>query len=134
MWWYRITLKTLLHYSSLLCTTGTCKWFDSKKGFGFISPASGEQDLFVHQSSIHSEGFRSLADGEAVEFEIAESNGRTSAVNVTGPGGAYVQGAPYSPPAREPRQGGGNAGGARGGGGGGGGGRGGGGNFYNEKY
>ncbi len=51
---------------------GTVKWFDSKKGFGFIVNSSG-QDVFVHFSSIQSDGFRSLKDGEEVEYE--ESSG-----------------------------------------------------------
>merc|ERR1711884_868332 len=76
--------------------TGHVKWFDVKKGFGFIIPNNGDQDVFVHQTSIHAEGFRSLAEGEEVEFEVDvdESNGRRSARNVTGPDGGYVQGAP----------------------------------------
>eukprot|EP00956_Cyclotella_meneghiniana_P011454 scaffold16073_cov75-Cyclotella_meneghiniana.AAC.4 len=74
---------------------GTVKWFDAKKGFGFLTPDDGSGDIFVHHSSIHATGFRSLGDGEPVEFEIMEEpNGRLKALNVTGPDGAYVQGAP----------------------------------------
>lgn len=73
--------------------TGTVKWFNVSKGFGFISPTDGGEDLFVHQSSIKSEGYRSLAEGEQVEFEIdTGDDGRTKAVDVSGPDGAYVQG------------------------------------------
>lgn len=52
--------------------------------------------MFVHQSSIHAEGFRSLAEGENVEYEVVhdEKKGKSSAANVTGPGGAFVKGAP----------------------------------------
>lgn len=77
-------------------TSGTVKWFDVKKGFGFIVPDDGTDDVFVHQTSIHSEGFRSLAEGESVEFTTMEdpSNGKIKAQNVTGPMGAFVQGAP----------------------------------------
>mmetsp|Transcript_31159 Transcript_31159/g.46523 ORF Transcript_31159/g.46523 Transcript_31159/m.46523 type:complete len:134 (-) Transcript_31159:1659-2060(-) len=74
---------------------GTVKWFDATKGFGFLVPDDGSADIFVHHSAIHAEGFRSLGDGEAVEFEvITEPNGRSKAFNVTGPDGSYVQGAP----------------------------------------
>ena len=48
---------------------GTVKWFNDKKGFGFISQENGE-DVFVHQTSIQSEGFRTLAEGDKVEFEV----------------------------------------------------------------
>ncbi|GKY91745.1 hypothetical protein MPSEU_000146200 [Mayamaea pseudoterrestris] len=73
--------------------TGTVKWFDIKKGFGFIVPDEGGEDIFVHQSSIHAEGFRSLADGETVEFTTQmDPRGRVKADRVTGPLGAHVQG------------------------------------------
>jgi CspA family cold shock protein len=49
--------------------TGTVKWFNDKKGFGFISQDNGE-DVFVHQTSIECEGFRTLAEGDKVEFEV----------------------------------------------------------------
>ncbi|CAM8994693.1 unnamed protein product [Rhodiola kirilowii] len=65
--------------------TGTVKWFNDTKGFGFIIPDDGSKDLFVHQSSIQSEGFRSLAEGESVEYR------RAKAVDVSGPEGAPVQ-------------------------------------------
>ncbi|KAG0576587.1 hypothetical protein KC19_5G091800 [Ceratodon purpureus] len=75
---------------------GKVKWFNSSKGFGFITPDEGGEDLFVHQTSIHSEGFRSLREGEVVEFAVESSDdGRTKALAVTGPGGAFVQGASY---------------------------------------
>lgn len=75
---------------------GTVKWFNSQKGFGFVTPnGEGAEDVFVHQSSIHAEGFRSLGEGEVVEFSIDRSEeGRAKAVAVTGPTGSFVQGAP----------------------------------------
>ncbi|KAK9941616.1 hypothetical protein M0R45_007318 [Rubus argutus] len=100
--------------------SGTVKWFNDQKGFGFITPDNGGEDLFVHQSSIRTDGFRTLGDGEAVEFQIeSDSDGRTKAVDVTGPEEGPVQGRGSG--------GGGRGGGGRGGGGGGRGGRGGGG-------
>ncbi|EHA8588659.1 Cold shock domain-containing protein 4 [Cocos nucifera] len=72
---------------------GTVKWFNGTKGFGFITPDDGGEDLFVHQSSIKAEGYRTLTEGEPVEFSIAEGEGgRTKAVDVTGPDGSSVQG------------------------------------------
>ena len=74
---------------------GTCKWFDVKKGFGFIVPDNGGDDIFVHQSSIYAPGFRSLGQDEAVEFNLfQDERGRHTAVDVTGPDGDYVKGAP----------------------------------------
>jgi cold shock CspA family protein len=87
---------------------GTCKWFSCEKGFGFIQIDGEDKDVFVHQSDIYAPGFRSLADGEPVEFKLIndERNGKAKAVEVTGPDGAYVQGAPK----QEPYYGGGDGG------------------------
>lgn len=100
---------------------GKVKFFDAVKGFGFITPTAGGDDIFVHQSAIHAQGFlhlitrhikilllihllrflfptgfRSLAEGEDVEFDLLEdkTKGKKFAGNVTGPNGAFVQGAP----------------------------------------
>jgi len=75
--------------------SGIVKFFNVTKGFGFISPSDGGDDVFVHQSNVHAKGFRSLAEGESVEFEVGTGDdGRTKAFNVTGPHGDYVQGVP----------------------------------------
>jgi len=50
--------------------TGTVKWFNDSKGFGFISPAEGGDDVFVHFSAIASDGFRSLSEGQTVSYEV----------------------------------------------------------------
>jgi len=99
---------------------GQVKWFNSTKGYGFIVPTDGTPDLFVHQSSILSDGYRSLAEGEDVEFEVgSDQNGRPRAVNVSGPNGQPPQGQPRE---QQSYGGGGGFGGGRGGRGGGGGG------------
>ncbi|OQY05207.1 MAG: cold-shock protein [Planctomycetales bacterium 4572_13] len=61
---------------------GTVKWFDEKKGFGFIIPEEGGDDLFVHHSSIVTEGFRTLNDGQKVEFEAAQGKKGLEATEV----------------------------------------------------
>ena len=61
--------------------TGTVKWFDNQKGFGFIERESGD-DVFVHFSAIKSEGFKSLKDGQDVEFEVVEGDRGPQAANV----------------------------------------------------
>ncbi len=60
---------------------GTVKWFNASKGFGFIKPESGE-DVFVHYSAIQSEGYKSLEEGQAVEFEVTKGPKGHQASNV----------------------------------------------------
>jgi len=60
---------------------GTVKWFNDRKGYGFITPENGE-DLFVHYSSISGDGFKTLSEGEAVEFEVAPGRRGQQAINV----------------------------------------------------
>jgi len=72
--------------------TGVCKWWDHKKGFGFITLDDGSDDVFVHQTNIQTDGFRSLGEGEALEFTVELVDGRKTALNVTGPNGVQVKG------------------------------------------
>jgi CspA family cold shock protein len=64
-------------------TTGTVKWFNDAKGFGFISPeGAGQKDCFVHHSAIQGSGFKSLAEGQRVEFDLVQGQKGPAAENV----------------------------------------------------
>jgi CspA family cold shock protein len=61
---------------------GTVKWFNPTKGYGFIKPASGDSDVFVHISAVERAGLSTLNDGQEVEYEIVTNRGRTAAENL----------------------------------------------------
>jgi cold shock protein len=61
---------------------GTVKWFNPTKGYGFIKPADGEKDVFVHISAVERAGLRTLNEGQTVEYELVTNRGRTSAENL----------------------------------------------------
>ena len=62
--------------------TGTVKWFNDQKGFGFIARSNGEKDVFVHHSAILGQGYKSLKEGDRVEFEVTEGQKGPAATNV----------------------------------------------------
>ncbi|XP_058504879.1 protein lin-28 homolog A [Solea solea] len=83
---------------------GMCKWFNVRMGFGFLSmtdregePLEEPVDVFVHQSKLHMEGFRSLKEGEAVEFTFKKSSKGLESQQVTGPGGSHCVGSERRP-------------------------------------
>jgi len=72
----------LIFIEVFIMATGTVKWFNESKGFGFISPADGSKDVFVHFSAISSEGFRTLAEGQEVTFDVEDGPKGPQASNV----------------------------------------------------
>lgn len=62
--------------------TGTVKWFNNSKGYGFVTPDSGDQDVFVHFSAIEMEGYKTLKEGQKVQFEVTEGPKGLHAVSV----------------------------------------------------
>lgn len=76
------TITFLLILGGYIMKQGTVKWFDAKKGFGFISIA-GENDVFVHFSAIQGDGFKAVEEGDSVEFEVVTGSKGPQAANVT---------------------------------------------------
>ena len=66
-----------------MSVTGTVKWFNDSKGFGFIPPENGQKDCFVHHSAIRGEGFKSLSEGDRVQFDVVQGPKGPAAENVT---------------------------------------------------
>src|SRR5688572_15883922 len=70
------------HQEQVMRTTGTVKWFNDAKGFGFITPEGGQKDCFVHHSAISGQGFKTLAEGDKVEFDVVQGAKGPAAENV----------------------------------------------------
>lgn len=62
--------------------TGTVKWFNGQKGFGFIIPDDGGKDIFVHISAVEKSGMKTLVEGQKVSYDLENSRGKTAAVNI----------------------------------------------------
>ena len=83
--WYGITRTpaTANFRERSMPTKGTVKWFNDSKGFGFITPEDGSKDCFVHHTAIQGEGFKTLREGEQVQFEVVQGQKGPAAENVT---------------------------------------------------
>ncbi|XP_071369214.1 protein lin-28 homolog A-like [Centroberyx affinis] len=97
--------------AALSAGSGVCKWFNVRMGFGFLSmtsrdgtPLDQPVDVFVHQSKLHMEGFRSLKEGEAVEFTFKKSSKGLESLRVTGPNGAPCLGSERRPKGAQKRR------------------------------
>ena len=78
----RSELRRVTQWSKEMPTTGTVKWFNDSKGYGFLTRDDGEKDVFVHHSAIQGEGFKSLIEGQRVEFDVVQGQKGPAAENV----------------------------------------------------
>jgi CspA family cold shock protein len=78
----RNELQNIAINRGITVATGTVKWFNDAKGYGFITPTDGGKDVFVHHSAIDGKGFKSLAEGQKVQYDVQQSPKGPSATNV----------------------------------------------------
>ncbi len=76
------TLNIIVLKKGTNMETGTVKWFNTTKGFGFIQPDQGDKDVFVHITAVKQAGLETLEDGQKVSYELSTERGKTSAVNL----------------------------------------------------
>jgi cold-shock DNA-binding protein family len=78
-----VRLRVLLvHAKETTMATGTVKWFNATKGYGFIQPSDGSRDVFVHVSAVERAGLRTLVEGQRITFDITTERGKTAATNL----------------------------------------------------
>jgi len=75
--------KLLFRRSNTMKSTGTIKWFNTEKGYGFIRPDQGSKDVFIHMSALKAAGLNGLNDNQKVEYEITKEKGKESATNIS---------------------------------------------------
>src|SRR5690606_16857629 len=81
--WARGQSRATARQETLVMATGTVKWFNTQKGYGFIQPSDGGRDVFVHISAVERAGLSSLNEGPTINYELVTERGKTSAANLT---------------------------------------------------
>ena len=75
-------LINLLRRNKIMRHTGTVKWFNPEKGYGFVSTGNGSKDMFIHKSAVEAAKLTTLEENQKIEFDIEEKQGKTSAINI----------------------------------------------------
>ena len=80
--WYPVVRNGAALSEDISMATGTVKWFNAEKGFGFIAPDGGGADVFAHYSAIQTQGYKELNEGQAVEFDVTQGQKGPQAANI----------------------------------------------------
>ncbi|GMW07728.1 MAG: hypothetical protein AMXMBFR8_25240 [Nevskiales bacterium] len=80
--WPQWQTELSIYWSAFYVTTGTVKWFNAQKGYGFIQPSDGSKDVFVHISAVQAAGLPTLNEGQKVSFEVVNERGKPAASNL----------------------------------------------------